>query len=88
MPFHCFGYRPSSGTLWHTLLESQAPQTDLREELKEMLRDKRRKNPGTKSLFLGSVGWLILVGIILIPKSALQGPAQPFSTVKMQLKGA
>jgi hypothetical protein len=31
---------------------------------------------------------MVLVGSILIPTAAFQGPAHPFSTVTMQLKGA
>jgi hypothetical protein len=39
-------------------------------------------------LFFGSVGWMVLVGSILIPMAAFQGTAHPFSMVMMQLKGA
>jgi hypothetical protein len=39
-------------------------------------------------MFFGSVGWIVLVGSILIPTAVFQGPVHPFSTVMMQLKGA
>jgi hypothetical protein len=38
------------------------------------------------SLFFRSVGWMVLVGSIMIPTAAFQGPAHPFSTVTMKLK--
>jgi hypothetical protein len=40
------------------------------------------------SLFFGSMAWMVLVGSILIPAAAFQGPANPLSTLTMQLKGA
>jgi hypothetical protein len=39
-------------------------------------------------MFIVSGGWMVLVGIMLIPTAAFQGTSHPFSTVTMQLKGA
>jgi hypothetical protein len=39
-------------------------------------------------MFFGRVGWMVLVGSILIPTDAFQGLAHTFSTVTMQFKGA
>jgi hypothetical protein len=64
------------------------PTTHSRRVKRSVAQHKRRKNCNMTSLFLGSVGWMVLVGSILIPTAAFQGPAHPFSTVTIQLKGA
>jgi hypothetical protein len=48
----------------------------------------RRKNYNMTSLFFRIVGYMVLVGSILIPTAAFQGPAHPLLMVTMQLKGA
>jgi hypothetical protein len=40
------------------------------------------------SLFSGSIAWMVFFVSILIPTSAFQGPAHPFSTLTRQLEGA
>jgi hypothetical protein len=64
------------------------PNTPSRRVKRSVARHKRRKNCNMTSLFFGSVGWMVLVGSILIPTAAFQGPVHPFSMVMMQLKGA
>jgi hypothetical protein len=64
------------------------PNTPSRRVKGLVARHKRRKNCNMTSLFFGSMAWMVLVGSILIPTSAFQGPAHPFSTLTMQLEGA
>jgi hypothetical protein len=64
------------------------PNTPSRRVKQSVARHRRRKNCNMMSLFFGSVGWMVLVGSILIPMAAFQGPDHPFSTLTMQLKGA
>jgi hypothetical protein len=64
------------------------PNTPPRRVKRAVARHKSKKNCNMTSLFFGSMGWMVLVGSILIPTAAFQGLAHPFSTVMMQLKGA
>jgi hypothetical protein len=63
------------------------PNTPSRRVKRSVARHKRSKNCNMPSLFFGRVGWMVLLGSMLIPTAAFQGPAHPFSTVMMQLKG-
>jgi hypothetical protein len=64
------------------------PNTPSRRVKRSVARHKRRKNCNMPSLFFGSMAWMVLVGSILIPTAAFQGPAHPFSTLTRQLEGA
>jgi hypothetical protein len=64
------------------------PNTPSRRVKRSVARHKRRKNCNMTSLFFGSMAWMVLVGSILIPTAAFQGPAHPFSTLTMHIKGA
>jgi hypothetical protein len=64
------------------------PNTPSHRVKRSVARHKRRKNCNMTYLFFGSMGWIVLVGSMLIPMAVFQGAAHPFSTVTMQLKGA
>jgi hypothetical protein len=81
-----------STIFWYTLAYFVGtpfpPNTPSRRVKRSVARHKRRKNCNMPSLFFGSMAWMVLVGSILIPTAALQGPAHPFSTLTRQLEGA
>jgi hypothetical protein len=81
-----------STIFWDTLAyfvgTTCTPNTPSRRVKRSVARHKRRDNCNMTSLFLGSMAWMVLVGSILIPTAAFQGPVHPFSTLTMQLEGA
>jgi hypothetical protein len=81
-----------STIFWDTLAyffgTPSTPNTTSRRVKHSVAQHKRRKNCNMTYLFFISVGWIVLVGSILIPTAAFQGSAHPLSTVMMQLKGA
>jgi hypothetical protein len=64
------------------------PNTPLRRVKRSVAPHKRRNNCNMTSMFFGIVGWMVLVGIILIPTAKFQGPVHPFLMSTMQIKGA
>jgi hypothetical protein len=64
------------------------PNTPSRRVKRSVARHNRRKNCNMTSLFFGSMARMVLIGSILIPTAAFQGPVHPFLTLTMQIEGA